>query len=264
MLIETTIEPEFASVVINRPEAMNAVSSEVLGQLHAALDQVDAAGVRVCIISGAGERAFSAGADLAEMLDFTPEQARQQLAEGVRLTRRLEQSAFVSIAAISGYALGGGTEIVLACSLRFAAPNAKFGLPEVTVGIFPGWGGIVRLPRQAPLPIALDMILAGRILTATEALRAGIIGDVVEDPHAAARQAAARLLRAGPEAQLLAKKTLLATLSLDFDSALELATNEWLTLMGSEQRTEGHRAFIEKREPAWARDRVPSRSRAEE
>jgi enoyl-CoA hydratase len=251
-VVDVSIDGAVASVVINRPEAMNAVSPQVLAELHAALDAVEAAEARVCILSGAGGRAFSAGADLAEMLAFTPDEARAQLDEGIRLTRRLETGSFVSIAAIHGYALGGGTEILLACALRFAAPNAKLGLPEVTVGIFPGWGGIVRLPRQVPLAIAQDVILSGRILSAEEALRVGLVGDVVEDPLAAAQEAAARLLKAGPDAQLLARDVLHETLSLELDEALELATARWMTLVGSEQRVEGHTAFIEKRAPSWA------------
>lgn len=250
-VVDIDIDGAVGSVVINRPEAMNAVSPDVLAGLHAALDEVEAAGARVCILSGAGGRAFSAGADLAEMLEFTHDEARQSLEEGIRLTRRLESSSFISIAAIHGYALGGGTEMLLACALRFAAPNAKLGLPEVTVGIFPGWGGIVRLPRQAPLAVAQDVILSGRILNAEEALRAGIVLEVVDDPLAAARAAAERLLRAGPEAQLLARDVLAETRTLELDDALHLATDRWLTLMGSEERAEGHRAFIEKRPAAW-------------
>jgi enoyl-CoA hydratase len=251
MPVEVTIDGGIAEVVINRPEAMNAVSPEVLADLHAALDEVEDSGARVCILSGAGGRAFSAGADLEEMLAFTPEYAREQLVEGIRLTRRLEDGAFISIAAVHGYALGGGTEIVLACSLRYAATNAKFGLPEVTVGIFPGWGGVVRLPRQIPLAIAQDIILSGRILSADEALRAGLVADVVEDPLEAAREAAARLLKAGPEAQMLARSVIQESLVLELDDALSLATERWMTLMESEQRVEGHKAFIEKRAPTW-------------
>jgi enoyl-CoA hydratase len=251
MTVRTEFDGQIASVVIDRPEAMNAVSPQVLADLHAALDEVEAKGSRVCILSGAGGRAFSAGADLREMLEFTPEYAREQLEEGIRLTRRLETGSFVSIAAIHGYALGGGTEIILACSLRFAAPNAKIGLPEVTVGIFPGWGGVVRLPRQAPLPVALDVILGGRILSAEEALRAGIVEDVVDEPLAAAREAAERVLKAGPEAQMLARSVVEETLQLPLDDALRVATDRWMTLVGSEQRLEGHRAFIEKRPASW-------------
>jgi enoyl-CoA hydratase len=250
MPVETTIDGQVASVVINRPEAMNAVSPQVLQELHDALDQVEAAGVRVCILSGAGGRAFSAGADLAEMLEFSVETARTMLDEGIRLTRRLESSDFVTIAAIHGYALGGGMEILLACDLRFATPTAKLGLPEVTVGIFPGWGGIVRLPRQAPPALANDVILSGRILTAEEAARAGIV-QIAEDPLEAAREAAARLLKAGPEAQMVARSVIAETLPLELDAALAHATERWLGLMGSEQRLEGHTAFIEKRPPSW-------------
>jgi enoyl-CoA hydratase len=251
MPVETTVRDGVASVVINRPEVMNAVSPQVLAELHAALDAVEAAEARVCILSGAGGRAFSAGADLAEMLEFTSELARAQLEEGIRLTRRLETGNFVSIAVVTGYALGGGAEILLACDLRYAAPTAKIGLPEVTVGIFPGWGGVVRLPRQAPLPTALDVILSGRILTAEEALRAGIVEDVVDDPLQAAHDAAERLVKAGPEAQMLARTVVRETLTLDLDDALARATDRWMTLVDSAQRIEGHTAFLEKRPPVW-------------
>jgi enoyl-CoA hydratase len=251
MAVDLDFDGGVASLIINRPEAMNAVSPQVLAELHAALDEVERTGVRVCIVSGAGGRAFSAGADLAEMLAFTPEMARSQLDEGVRLTRRLETGTFVSIAAVHGWALGGGTEIALACSLRYAAANAKFGLPEVTVGIFPGWGGIVRLPRQVPRAIANDMILSGRILDAESALRAGLVSEVVDDPLAAAREAAERLLKAGPEAQMLARSVIDETLPRELDDALAVATERWMTLVGSSQRVEGHTAFIEKRSPEW-------------
>jgi enoyl-CoA hydratase len=251
MEVETTIDGGIASVVINRPDAMNAVSPSVLTALHAALDDVERSGSRVCILSGSGGRAFSAGADLAEMLEFTPEVAREQLELGIHLTRRLETGSFVSIAAIHGYALGGGTEMLLACDLRFATPTARLGLPEVTVGIFPGWGGIVRLPRQAPAPIALDLILSGRILDAEEALRGGLIEEIVDEPLDAAQSAAERLLKAGPEAQMLARRVVRASADMDLASALDHATEQWMTLMDSAQRVEGHRAFIEKRPPNW-------------
>jgi enoyl-CoA hydratase len=250
--VDVTVEGSVASIVINRPEVMNSVSPSVLADLHAAIDEVESARARVCILSGAGGRAFSAGADLTEMLKFTLEDARSLLDSGVALTRRLETGSFVSIAAIHGYALGGGTEIALACDLRFANDTAKLGLPEVTVGIFPGWGGVVRLPRQAPQPIALDMILSGRIIGADEALAAGLIDGIVDDPLEAARQAAERLIRAGPTAQMLARRIIRETARLDLDVALAHASEAWMSLMDSGQRIEGHRAFIEKRAADWS------------
>lgn len=252
MPVDTSFDGGVAAVVINRPEAMNAVSPAVLAELHAALDEVEERSVRVCILSGAGGRAFSAGADLAEMLGFTRERALEQLEEGIRLTQRLERGPFISIAAVHGYAFGGGTEIALACALRFASSNAKFGLPEVTVGIFPGWGGVVRLPRQVSAAVANDVILSGRILDAEEALRAGLINGIADDPLEAARDAADRLLKAGPEAQLLARDVMQDSAALDLDAALAFASTRWMTLVGSEQRVEGHTAFIEKRAPNWS------------
>jgi enoyl-CoA hydratase len=255
-LVRHAVNGLVGTITIDRPEAMNAVSPAVLDGLNATLDELEAQGVRVCILTGAGEKAFSAGADLEEMLEQSPEASRSQLEVGVRLTRRLETAPFVTVAAVNGYALGGGTELALACDIRLASRNAKFGLPEVRVGIFPGWGGIVRLPRVVSRSLANDMILSGRIIDAEQALASGLVSEVADDVVAAARATAESLLKAGPEVQALARRVIAETQALDLDAALEVATQHWLTLLGSPERTEGHRAFLEKRPAAWAAEVV--------
>lgn len=243
-------------LVINRPEAMNAVSPKVLEELHAGLDALERAEAEVCIVAGAGDRAFSAGGDLVEMLAYSRETAADNLRLGTQLTRRLEAGPLVSIAAINGWALGGGTEIALGCNIRLASPTAKFGLPEVKVGIFPGWGGAVRLPRAVPLSLANDMILTGRVIDAEEAFRVGLVSDVSDDVVAAAQAVATRLLEAAPGARALARRVVDETLALPMDSALELSSERWMALMGTEERVEGHTAFVEKRKPNWIPQKV--------
>jgi enoyl-CoA hydratase len=250
-LVRFEIDGLVGTVTIDRPDVMNAVSPEVLAELGQALDGLEAGGVRVAILTGAGERAFSAGADLAAMLAQSADQSEQLLRDGVALTRRLETCPFVTIAAVNGYALGGGTELALACDVRIAGAKARFGLPEVRVGIFPGWGGIVRLPRVVSASLANDMLLSGRMIDAAEALAAGLVSEIADDALAAARAVAARLLEAGPEVQLLARRVIGETATLPLDDALELATKRWLTLLGRDERVEGHQAFLEKRPAAW-------------
>lgn len=254
--VRVELDGQIGTITIDRPDALNAVSPEVLRDLDAALDELVAARVRVAILTGAGDRVFSAGADLKEMLAQSAEESERQLRAGVDLTRRIEQSPFVAIAAVNGYAFGGGTELALACDIRVAAPTARFGLPEVRVGIFPGWGGIVRLPRVVPASLANDMLLSGRFIDAETALAAGLVSEVADDVAARAHEIAARLLEAGPDVQLLARRVLDETRTEPLDAALDRATKNWLTLLGTDERIEGHRAFIEKRPAAWIAERA--------
>jgi enoyl-CoA hydratase/carnithine racemase len=253
--VEVSVEGQIGRLEFNRPDVMNAVNPEVLRGLRAGLAHVEDAGARVCVLSGRGGKAFSAGADLEDMLDLTDEQARSLVTQGMELTRSLEASPCVTIAAVHGFALGGGTEIALACDIRLASPSARFGLPEVKVGIFPGWGGIVRLPRCVPSSLALDMILSGRTIDATEALGAGLVSGVYEDVVDAALVTADRMLAAGPEAQRLARRVAHETMQMPLDAALSHALEEWLVLAGSSERVEGHRAFLERRTPNWVTKR---------
>lgn len=242
----------FALVVLSRPDVMNAFCLAMTRELASVLDELEKGPERVIVLSGAGERAFSAGADVGEMLKMTVQGARAGLNEGIALTRRLETSSKVTIAAVNGYALGGGTEVALACDIRLASPKAVFGLPEVTVGIFPGWGGTVRLPRLVPRGIALEIILTGRTVKADEALRIGLVNAIEDDVLGAAGKVAQAILRQAPIPQRQAKLVVQRSADLAIDDALILENEAWMTTYFSADRVEGHRAFLERRPPIWS------------
>ncbi|GGJ02528.1 crotonase [Alicyclobacillus cellulosilyticus] len=170
-----------AKVVLNRPQQLNALSQALLAQLAAALDELaHDPSVRVVLIRGAG-RAFAAGADIAEMAGLAPEQAAELAARGQAVFARLERMRQPVIALVHGWALGGGMELAMACDLRIAAESARFGQPEVTLGILPGFGGTQRLPRLVGLGRAMALLLRGEPVTAAEALTMGLVNEVVPD-----------------------------------------------------------------------------------
>jgi len=241
-----------AIVILSRPKVMNAFCRAMTQELTEALDDLERGPERVIIVTGDGDKAFSAGADLREMLDMSASVARASLNDGIGLTRRLETSSKVTIAAVNGYALGGGTELALACDIRLASPKAVFGLPEVTVGIFPGWGGTVRLPRLVPRGVALEIILSGRMVDAEESLKIGLINGIEHDVLAAAERLALTFLRQAPIAQRQAKLVVQRSGDLAIDDALILENEAWMTTYFSADRTEGHQAFLTRRPPKWS------------
>ncbi|HUF27339.1 MAG TPA: enoyl-CoA hydratase-related protein, partial [Gemmatimonadaceae bacterium] len=180
--IETRREDGIAVVTVNRPDKLNALNDETVRALDVAFRELAADdGVRGVIVTGAGEKAFVAGADIGELAKMGP-------LDGVRVSRRgqdtfavLERMPKPVLAAVNGFALGGGLELALACHLRIASPNAKFGLPEVKLGIIPGYGGTVRLPRIVGRGRALELILTGEMIDATEAHRIGLVNRIVSD-----------------------------------------------------------------------------------
>jgi enoyl-CoA hydratase len=223
----------------------------MVAELDAALAAAEDYDERVVIITGAGDRAFSAGADLQEMLDMDEVATRRSLERGVAMTLRIERSTKVTIAAVNGHALGGGMEVALACDLRTASPRARLGLPETSVGIFPGWGGTVRLPRLIPRGLAYELLLTGRPLTAEEALRVGLVNAVADDAVDAALTLAEAIVARAPIAQEQAKRVVGRTATLALDDALEYENEAWMRLYGTADRREGHRAFLERRDPVW-------------
>ena len=235
--------PRTALLTFDRPEALNAVNDAVLDDLEAALARLesDTEG-RVVVLTGAG-RAFVGGGDIAHMAALTPDEGERFVYRGQRLLRRLDRLPMVTIAAINGFAFGGGLEIALACDLRLAAESAELGLPEVSVGLIPGWGGTQRLVRLVGRGIAKDLVLTGRHLSAAEALELGLVNRVAP---------AAGLLDACREvaaADLGAIKAAGADLSLD--QGLVVEAEAWLVNFCSADRVEGLRAFVEKRRPAY-------------
>lgn len=251
-LIDYKQEGKIALFTINRPEALNAINVQAARELHEALLNFrDDAKLWVGIITGAGEKAFCAGADIKDMLPFLKENLPQRPwamptthMRGLELWKPL-------IAAINGMALGGGLEIALACDLRIASEKARFGLPEVTLGLIPGWGGTQRLPRMVPWCKAAELLLTGRPIDAQEAYRIGLV-NVVVPPEAVlptAKEWAEAICRAGPLAVRAAKEAMVQGSSLTLEDGLRLENALEAYLMSTKDFTEGINAFVEKRKP---------------
>jgi enoyl-CoA hydratase/carnithine racemase len=242
---------EIAVAVLTRPEVMNALNATMVAELRALLSSLANDRARVLIITGEGERAFSAGADLQDMLAMSEQAAYDSLQSGIALTREIEQCPKTIIAAVNGAALGGGMELALACDMRTAKADAKMGLPEVKVGIFPGWGGTVRLPRLIPGGIAREMLLTGSLVDGTRAAELGLVNRAGEDAMALAMQLADNVLRGAPVAQQQAKLVASRAGDMSIDDAMTLENQAWMRTFFSEDRREGHRAFLERRNPVW-------------
>ncbi len=245
-----------AIVTIDRPERLNALNSAVVAELAQALGDLDAdRAVRAVVLTGAGNRAFIAGGDVAEMLALTLEDADRFVYLGQELTRQIERLNAPVLAAVNGFALGGGTELALACDLRLASENAVFGLPEVTLGLLPGWGGTQRLIRTVGPTLANELVLTGRRVTAEEALRIGLVSRVVP-PGELMREAlrvAETIAANSPVAVRQSKKVLRRGADASLEQALTMEAEAWLFLIAHQDRQEGIAAFLEKRKPTWPR-----------
>jgi len=180
MPVELSRREEFALITLNRPEALNALSFEIVDQIGAAIDEASASDARAILFCGAGDKAFCAGADIKELRGRSLSGERAGAEHGQAIFARLDRAPIASIALINGYAFGGGLELALACTFRLASPAAKVGLPEIKLGLLPGYGGTQRLPRLIGEGRALDMIMTGRTVDAEEAERVGLVHAVVE------------------------------------------------------------------------------------
>lgn len=239
-----------ALVTINRPDALNALDVQHLQELHDAVASVkDDADVRAVVLTGAGEKAFIAGADIKYMRDLDVLGAREWGGLGHSVGSMLEMMPKPTIAAVNGFALGGGCEMALACDIRLASSNAKFGQPEVNLGIIPGWGGSLRLARTTSLGFAKEVIFSGRMIGADEAVSRGLANSVHE-PDAlldAALELAAEVSAKSPLAISYAKEAANLALQGDHATSLETEARLFAMLFSSEDQTEGMTAFIEKR-----------------
>jgi enoyl-CoA hydratase len=243
-----------AVVTINRPAVLNALSEAVLREIESAFDALAGdAGVRAIVLTGAGEKAFVAGADIKELAAQTPVTGRETARRGQRLFSKIEQLGKPVIAAINGFALGGGCELALACTFRFAADTAKIGLPEITLGILPGYGGSVRLPRLIGKARAMEMILTGKSVTADEAFRTGLVNRVVPAASlvAEAKAFAADLAAKAPIALRYAMQAVERGLEIPFDEALELEATLFGLVASTADMREGTTAFLEKRKAVF-------------
>lgn len=248
------ITDQIATITINRPKALNALNTEVLNELLHAVESVAAdEEIRVLILTGSGEKAFVAGADIAELAELNSLGAKFFAVTGHKTMDAIGSLAIPVIAAVNGFALGGGLELALACHVRYAAAGARLGLPEIKLGIIPGFGGTQRLAHVAGKARALEMMLSGEPVDAQTAERYGIVqGVVADDPvleHAA--RFAERLAGAAPHAvsAILAAADRGPDMSLD--AALEFETARFALCCASQDMREGTAAFLEKRKPEF-------------
>lgn len=244
------VEGGVATITVNRAEVLNALSAITVRELDQVLAAAEAdANVRVLILTGAGEKSFVSGADISELAGLDPEGGRRTAAFGQGVFRRLETMGKPSIAAINGYALGGGCELAMACTIRIAADSAKIGLPEVTLGVIPGYGGTQRLPRIVGRGTAMDLILTGRAIDANEALRIGLVSQVVPlaDLMETARKTALRILRNGPLAIKAAMQSVDHGLDTGIENGCVIEADLFSQLCATEDTREGLKAFLEKR-----------------
>jgi len=248
------VHDRVATITVNRPDKLNALDDATIGELDEAIDVVerrdDIGGV---IVTGAGARAFVAGADIEELSVQGPLDGRARARRGQAVFLRFERSRKPVIAAVNGFALGGGCELALACHLRVASENAKFGLPEVKLGIAPGYGGTQRLPRLVGAGRALQLILTGEMIDAVEAHRLGIVNRIVPRDALLGESAALvrQILANGPIAVALCIEAVQRGLDVTLEEGLSIEANHFGLLASTEDMREGMRAFLEKRAPRF-------------
>ena len=252
-----SLEPDaegIAVLTIRRPEKLNALNQALISELGAAFEAVaDNAGIKALIITGAGEKAFVAGADISELASTDAFQGVELSQRGQRIFRFLETMRKPSVAAVNGFALGGGLELALAATIRVGSPNAKLGLPEVKLGIVPGYGGTQRLPRLVGRGRALEMILSGEPVEAAEAYRIGLLNAVVPqaDLLEAARTWARKVIANGPLAVRFAMEAVDVGYEQGMAAGQRFEAMSFGVIAGSDDRREGLTAFLEKRKAVF-------------
>jgi enoyl-CoA hydratase len=241
-------------VTVNRPDKLNALDAIVIAELGDAVTRIETdSAVRAVLVTGAGTKAFVAGADIDELSAQSPIEGKARGAAGQAVFRRLEQCGKPVIAAVNGFALGGGCELAMACHIRIASDQAKFGQPEVKLGIAPGYGATVRLPRLVGRGRAIELLLTGRMIDAEEAYRIGLVNRVVPaDRLLPECEALLRtIMENGPLAVRACLETVDAGLDMGLDQALLLEANQFGLLSATADMREGTKAFIEKRKPGF-------------
>jgi len=242
-------------LTLNRPKVFNAVNAQLISEFGEALNEVEKDDdIWVLIITGAG-KAFQAGADISELVKMTPLELHEWNHDMLENWRTIERLKKPVIAAINGYALGGGLELAISCDIRVASENARMGTPEVGLGIIPGTGGTQRLPRLLGKGAAMELLLTGEAIDAHEAYRIGLVNKVVPEGQAvaAAEEIANKIIKNGPLAVMLAKDAVEVGEELPLDAAVEYGHKNILLCQSSEDAKEGLTAFLEKRSPQWKR-----------
>ncbi|WP_300459818.1 enoyl-CoA hydratase-related protein [Desulfobacula sp.] len=246
-----------ATIFFNRPKALNALNNALFDELDTALDQIAAnKEIRVLVLTGAGDKAFVAGADIAELSKMSPLQGKFFSRKGQNVFAKIEALPIPAIAAVNGFALGGGAEAALACDFIYASEKALFGLPEITLGLIPGFGGTQRLARLVGVNRAKEMIFTGKPIKAQEALEYGIVNKIcapetlMEEVLKTANLIATR----GKVALRSAKEVIQSGLNTDLETGCKIENDVFGLTMSSEDATEGTRAFLEKRKPVFKGD----------
>lgn len=253
--INCNVSNGIALVEINRPEALNALNPEVLSTLHDTMEELEKTeGVKVIILTGSGEKAFVAGADISAMQSMDSAQAKEFAKFGHRTMNKIASMKAFTIAAINGFALGGGCELALSCDIRVASTKARLGIPEVTLGVIPGFGGTQRLPRLVGLGIAKELLATGRQVKADEAVSIGLVNAVKEPEELLpyCREMAEKIVANSSSAISYGKRAMDAGVEISLDKALELEIDLFGETFTTPDQKEGMTAFVEKRKPNFA------------
>jgi len=249
--LDTDADSGVATITVDRPDQLNALTVDTLEAIEAALAEAEAAGARALVLAGAGDEAFVAGADISYMVELSTPEAQAYAELGHRVADAIESFPAPTVAAIDGYAFGGGSELALACDLRVAAERAVIGQTEIDLGIIPGWGGTQRLSRLVGDETARRLVFLGKRVDAGEAAEIGLVGEVVPDEAFDDRidELAGELAAKPAFATRAAKEALDAARDGSRAGGLALERRAWSGLFGTHDQREGMRAFLEKREP---------------
>jgi len=250
-LLLSTDENGICTLTINRPDKLNALNNKLLDELDAAIDAINEnLKIKAVVITGAGEKAFVAGADIKELSSLDPVTGEKVSKRGQGIFQKIEDLTIPVIAAVNGYALGGGCELALACHLRIASGNAALGLPEVSLGLIPGYGGTQRLTQAVGKAKAMECIMTGRQIKADEAFEIGLVNQVVEgNPVEEAKAMLHKILKQGPVA---IKNAIIAVQQANLDNGFETEAKLFGELCGTADFKEGTTAFLEKRKPNFS------------
>lgn len=249
-MIELTYDEEFAVLTIRRPSALNALSFELIGQIGECIRQAGRSSARALIVTGEGAKSFCAGADIKELQHRGLGAQREGAELGQAVFALLDRLPIPSIALVNGFAFGGGCELALACTLRLALPNAKFGLPEVKLGLIPGYGGTQRLPRLVGVGRALEMVMTGRTVGAEEALSMGLVNRIVQAPALEAAKAYVREFSGhGLRALQFAREAVQRSVDLPLSEGLRMEADLSTLAYRTRDAEEGMQAFVDKRKP---------------
>jgi enoyl-CoA hydratase len=244
------VKDGIATITFNRPKALNALNGALLGELSQALDEIAAdEDIRVLVLTGAGDKSFVAGADITELATFNSLSAKSFAQKGHRIIQKLQQLPIAVIAAVNGFALGGGTEISIACDFIYASENAKFGQPEINLGVIPGFGGTQRLPRLIGTNMAKELIFTGKMISAAEALQIGLANKVVpqESLMAEVMKTAGQIASKGKVSMREAKQAINHGMDVDLATGCGLEIDAFAISFASPDAKEGTTAFVEKR-----------------